>query len=141
VRQPHPSIRLLVAVALLVVAAAACGSSSASKARPTTTARLGILAPTTGQIVTGTTTLLRMEVLGGQVVKVSSPPDHPLPGNKGHIHVFLDSKLVSMSYGTTQPLTGLAPGSHSILAEFVATDHKPFANDVAASVTFTVKAA
>jgi hypothetical protein len=135
------SLRSLVAVALLV-AAAACGSSSgSSKTRPTTTARLAILAPTTGQVVAGSTTMLRMQVLGGEVVKVQSPPDHPLPGNKGHIHVFLDSKLVSMAYGTTQQLTGLTPGSHSILAEFVATDHKPFANDVAVSVTFVVKAA
>jgi hypothetical protein len=133
--------RRLVAVVVLAVAATACGGSGGGSAsRPTSNARLAIVAPTTGEVVHGSSTVLRMQVIGGKVVSTSSRPGHPLGGNLGHIHVFLDGKLLSMSYGTTQPVTGLQPGSHSILAEFVATDHNPFANDIAASVSFTVQA-
>jgi hypothetical protein len=45
-----------------------------------------------------------------------------------------------MAYGETQPLHGLRAGAHSLQAEFVATDHQPFANRVVAAVLFNVKA-
>jgi hypothetical protein len=43
-----------------------------------------------------------------------------------------------MTYGLEQVLHGLAPGEHWVRAEFVATDHLPFRNEVSDSVTFTV---
>jgi hypothetical protein len=45
-----------------------------------------------------------------------------------------------MAYGTTQDLHGLAPGTHSLLVEFVAIDHAPFRNRPQASVLFNVAA-
>ncbi len=46
-----------------------------------------------------------------------------------------------MLYGTTQTVTGLTPGLHTIAAEFVAANHIPFANpqNVKKFVVITVK--
>ncbi len=43
-----------------------------------------------------------------------------------------------MAYELRAPLRGLTPGEHWVRAEFVATDHLPFRNDVSDTVTFTV---
>ena len=58
--------------------------------------------------------------------------------NEGHIHVSLDGRLLSLYSGLEQSMTGLAPGSHVVQAEFVAADHGPFRNRVIAAVPFTV---
>jgi hypothetical protein len=119
------------------VTAGACAPKTAPAAkRPATTARLEITQPTPNQ-TTGPTTTLTLNLIGAKVV----PPTvtgGPLRGDEGHIHVTLDGKLVSMTYGTTQDLDNLAPGPHSLQAEFVATDHAPFANRVVAAVAFQV---
>jgi hypothetical protein len=126
--------RLLLPIVLATVLVSGACSPKSTK-RPTTQARLQILQPTPGQ-VTGADIVLRLRLIGARVVK---PAVGRLRGDEGHIHVSLDGKLVSMTYGTTQPLDGLTPGSHSIRAEFVATDHLPFANRVIAVVLFTVQ--
>ncbi|MFN2607856.1 MAG: hypothetical protein ABR511_08160 [Acidimicrobiales bacterium] len=118
-----------------VALAAACSSGSASAARPTTTARLQITSPTPNQ-VTGPDLSLELNLIGAKVVPAASGPLRP---DEGHIHVSVDGKLVSMTYGTTQDLHGLTPGSHSVQAEFVATDHAPFRNRVVAAVLFQVQ--
>ena len=116
-----------------------CGGSKAKNSlttnRPTTAARLQIVQPTANQ-VTGPNTDLVMNLIGARVVQ---PAQGTLRGDEGHIHVSLDNKLVSMTYGTTQDLHGLTPGPHSLRAEFVATDHQPFSNRVIAAVLFTVR--
>ena len=38
-----------------------------------------------------------------------------------------------------EPLPTLSPGVHTVEAEFVASDHLPFANRVVAAVTFSVR--
>jgi hypothetical protein len=103
--------------------------------RPHTDAQLEILSPTPNE-VTGPDVALRFQVLNATV----SPPDLlKVVPNEGHIHVSLDGKLVQMSYGLTTQIAGLAPGQHTLQAEFVANDHLPFANPVIAIVIFTVK--
>lgn len=124
-------VRTLFALALFVP-----GCSSHSHARPATRAQLVILSPAPGA-VTGTSVQLQLRLTGATVVP-SGVAKGPLRGDQGHIHVSVDDKLVSMAYGTTQTLDNLTPGSHSLRAEFVATDHQPFANRVAAAVLFTV---
>ncbi|GAC1316222.1 MAG: hypothetical protein NVSMB12_12760 [Acidimicrobiales bacterium] len=116
---------------------AACGRSSggAGSSRPTTPARIQIVQPGPND-VSGANVHLVVDLIGAQVVAANAGPIRP---DEGHIHVSLDGQLVSMAYGTTQDLPNTSPGPHSIQAEFVATDHQPFANRVVASVLFTVK--
>lgn len=134
-RSVGPACALLVALALVT---GACGGKGSSKAaRPTTSARLQIVAPTPNA-VTGPDVTIQLELTGGEIVQTSTGPLRP---DQGHIHVSVDGKLISMAYGTTQDLHGLAPGPHTMSAEYVATDHAPFANRVVAAVLFQVQPA
>jgi len=130
------TLPVLLAVAVTLTG---CGGSktktSPTTNRPTTAARLQIVQPTANQ-VTGPNTDLVMNLIGARVVQ---PSKGTLRGDEGHIHVSLDGQLVSMTYGTSQPLTNLKPGTHTLQAEFVAVDHIPFKNRVIAAVIFSVQ--
>ena len=71
---------------------------------------------------------------GAQVVPFTSLRLVP---DEGHIHLFLDGALVSMTTGLTADVSA-APGSHVLEAEFVAVDHGPFDPRVRASTPFSV---
>jgi hypothetical protein len=124
------------------LAFAGCGSSApttktTSADRPTTAARLRIVRPVANE-QTGADVAVELELTGGRVVPQTTGP---LRGDEGHIHVSVDGKVVSMSFSnTTEQLHGLAPGPHTLQAEFVAADHVPFRNRVTAAVIFEVKA-
>lgn len=124
------------AAVLLLPACGGGGGSTKPAARPSTTARLQIVAPTPNE-VTGPDVKLVLNLISAHVVPAATGKPR---GDEGHIHVSLDGQLVSMAYGTTQDLHALKPGFHSVQAEFVAIDHQPFANRVVAAVLFTVKA-
>ncbi|HUQ62524.1 MAG TPA: hypothetical protein VM121_02070 [Acidimicrobiales bacterium] len=125
-------------LAVLVVAGCGGGSSEGGGGAPrlSTPARLQILAPTPNE-TTGPNVTVKLDLIGAKVVPQTTGPLRP---DEGHIHVSLDGQLVSMAYGTEQELPNLAPGKHSLQAEFVATDHAPFANKVVAGVLFDVGA-
>lgn len=134
---------LLTLVLAIAMAAAGCGggddggsSSETAEERPTTTARIQITAPTPNQ-VTGPDVTVKIELLGGRVVERTTGELTP---DEGHVHVTVDGKLVSMAYETEQVIEGLAPGPHSVAAEFVAVDHAPFTNRPKAAVLFEVAA-
>ena len=133
---------VLLAGSLLVgVLSAACApdsstSSTGTTTRPTTPAKLAIVSPEPGA-TTGSTILLRLRLTGATVVAPSQVTG--IDPTEGHIHVSVDGKLVSMAYGLTQPVRDLSPGQHTVLASFVASDHRPFANAVVATVVFVVR--
>jgi hypothetical protein len=114
-------------------------SPTPSGARPSSSATLTVERPTSDEVVTGTQLEVVMTLTGGRIVDSSSTTLTP---DTGHIHLSLDGRLASMTYGLVQilDLRGLAPGAHSISAEFVAADHGPFDPRVETSVRFTTEA-
>jgi hypothetical protein len=135
-------VRRVVALAIglmLFAATAACSDdSSGDSSRPKSDARIQIVEPTPSATTSPDITV-KFNVIGGTVL----PPEQvtgALRGDQGHIHVRIDGKTVEMSYGSELPLTKLAPGPHTVQAEFVAVDHQPFSNRPVAAVVFEVKA-
>jgi hypothetical protein len=120
---------------LTCLLAVAC--SGGSNNRPTTPATLQIVAPA-ANAVTGPDVALRVILRKARIIAPTRIGGAVKPG-EGHIHVAVDGQVIAMLSGTTQPLTGLAPGTHTAQAEFVAADHLPFSNRVVAAVTFTVR--
>jgi hypothetical protein len=119
---------------------AACGSSAATKradSRPSTAATLQILDPAPNA-QTARTIVVHF-LLDGARLDPPAQTGGALRPDQGHIHLSVDGNLVAMPYGLSEPVPGLAPGPHTIEAEFVASDHLSFANRVVAAVTFTVK--
>ena len=115
-------------------------SATPAGARPASTATLSIQRPAAGEDVQGTQVEAVMELTGGRVVDAATTTLTP---DTGHIHLSLDGKLVSMTYGVVQlvDLTGLPSGSHTLRAEYVAADHGPFDPRVDATVRFTTAGA
>jgi hypothetical protein len=134
--------RIATILAAVAVLAAGCGGGGSSGSSPTPTARpsspakLAIVKPTNGEVVHGTSTKVVVSLQGARIVKPTTT--HIVP-TKGHVHVLLDGKIVSMNYGLTETLGGLTPGNHVLQVEFVASDHLPFDPRVIAAVTFQVK--
>ena len=131
-----PRLRFAVicaALASAVVTTGALGACSSGGGRPEATARLQILAPTAGQVA-GQDVDLRLRLIGGRLVALTTKA---VRANEGHVHVFVDDKLVSMTKGLDQDLR-MTPGTHGVRAEFVAADHAPFKHPVVAAVIFRV---
>jgi hypothetical protein len=105
-------------------------------ARPSTAARVEIVSPTPGQVFRGDPATVHVVLLlvGGRVVPTTSLRLVP---DEGHIHLFLDGTLVSMTAALTADLVA-APGTHQLSAEFVAVDHLSFDPRVTASTAFSV---
>src|SRR5215213_6409837 len=139
-RRSRPfGVALLVTVGLAAVlgACSSASSSSSTSARPTTPARLRILAPAPGAVV-GPRPTLRLELTGARLA-TAAVSGADLLTDEGFVHVYVDNKLVSVLYGLTQKLPMLDAGTHSLRVEFVAADHAPFANQVVAATQFKVK--
>ena len=137
-------------LALIVAAAfvlSACGSSddggsgatgatAPSTDRPSSTARLSIVAPKVGEVVHGSSVDLREKLRGARIVPATTTNIVP---DEGHLHVLLDDTLISMTQGTEQTIRNVTLGPHRIQVEFVASDHAPFDPRVVAVVAFEVK--
>jgi hypothetical protein len=106
-----------------------------ARVRPSATARVEILSPRPGELFRGdpASVTVQLRLVGGRVVATSAKVEP----NVGHVHVYLDGKLVSMAPGVLERLD-VKPGTHELRAEFVAGDHGPFNPPVQASVSFRV---
>ena len=137
--------RLALTVATTFVLAA-CGSSddggsgtgatAPTSDRPSSTAKLSIVAPKVGEVVHGSSVDLRVKLQGARLVPATTTNIVP---DEGHLHVLLDETLISMTEGTEQTIRDVTPGPHRIQVEFVASDHAPFDPRVVSVVTFEVK--
>jgi hypothetical protein len=106
--------------------------------RPGTTARLEYVSPTSGQVFHGdpATIPVDLRLTGGRLVPFTTTNLAANP-NAGHIHILVDGRLVSMTVGLKTTVQ-VVPGTHLLVAEFVAVDHGPFRPPVTASVGFDV---
>ena len=103
--------------------------------RPSSPAKLTIEEPRQGQTVKQARPELVLNLDGAKVVNQTTTR---VQGDQGHIHLFLDGKLVAMNYGLRQRLPQLPPGQHVVQVEFVAADHAPFDPRVLTQSAFQV---
>jgi hypothetical protein len=136
-----------VAVVLAALALAACSgdgdngqaatatTAAVAADRPSSPAKLTIEAPSQGQTVKQARPELVLNLKSGKVVNQTTTR---VQGDEGHIHLYVDGKLVTMNYGLRQRLPQLPPGQHVVQAEFVAADHAPFDPRVLTQAAFQV---
>jgi hypothetical protein len=124
---------------VIAVLSAACAGSSkqAGSARPSSPAKITISEPKPGQAVSGKTFTVKIELNGGTIVKKTTT--NITPTTEGHVHLSVDGKILTMTYGPTQRLDTPKRGRHLLQVEFVAKDHGPFNPRVLASVPFEVR--
>lgn len=94
-----------------------------------------MVSPVPGETITARTLHVKLQLMGATITPETST--HLTP-DRGHIHLILDGRVVSMAYGVEQDVQ-VTPGDHLLQAEFVATDHFPFNPRVVTSATFAVK--
>ena len=132
---------VLVAIVLTPVLAACSGSSAASSptpaARPSSPAKLTIVSPKNGQVIHGSDVPIRVRLQGAKIVPATTADIVP---DEGHLHVYIDDRLVSMNFGLTDDVSNVAPGLHVLKVEFVASDHLPFDPRVIVQEAFEVRA-
>jgi hypothetical protein len=130
------SAALAVTCLVLIFVLPSIVQPSPASVRPSSTAHIQILTPRPGQTYQGNPARvpIRLALTGAHIVTFTSTNLRP---DEGHIHLFIDGRLVSMTYGLTQNVW-VAPGQHTLLAAFVAVDHAPFNPPVQTSVRFSV---
>jgi len=139
----------MAATVLVAILTTACGGASGSTTppttgsppnpatRPSTPATLAILQPKNGEVFTGApaTIHVKVKLTGARIVRPTST--HIVP-TQGHLHVYLDGRIVSMNFGVNATVGNVNAGVHRLVVEFVASDHFPFNPDVRQTVTFDV---
>ena len=130
----------LLVVAALVLAGCSGGAASAGSttpaARPSSPAKLSILSPANGEVIKGSVVHVRLKLENAKIVPATTT--HITP-TTGHVHLFLDDRIISMNYQLDNTIANVKPGSHVLRVEFVASDHLPFDPRVFTQVTFEVK--
>jgi hypothetical protein len=116
-------------------AAAPTSTAAVAAERPSSPAKLTIEEPRQGETVKQARPELVLNLDGAKVVNQTTTR---VQGDQGHIHLYLDGKLVAMNYGLRQRLPQLPPGQHVVQVEFVAADHAPFDPRVLTQSAFQV---
>jgi hypothetical protein len=138
-RVPRPAAFALIGLVPVILVGAVVVPSLVwprpSGPRPASSAAIAFAEPSPGQTVEGDVLDVRIDLDGGRIVEGATTNVTP---DTGHVHLFLDGEIVSMTYGLQQEvaLEGLAPGVHRLQAEFVAADHAPFDPRVLTATTF-----
>lgn len=78
---------------------------------------------------------VRLDLRGAEIVDKTTTR---IRGDQGHVHLYVDGKLVTMNYGLRERLPQLTPGQHVVQVEFVAADHAPFEPRVLTQAAFEV---
>jgi len=130
---------LAVACVVLIFVLPPILNPTPASTRPRSAATLRILSPTPGQTFHGSggnpvRIPVQLRLTGGKIVPFTS---QNLTPDEGHIHIYVDGRLVSMTYGLNARVW-VAPGTHKLIAEYVAVDHGPFDPRVQATVGFRV---
>ncbi len=123
---------------LFLLSLSACAESDVPVAdeRPRSSASIAIGEPDAGELVTGKTFEVGIKLDGGKIVDQVS---RDLTPTEGHVHVLIDGKIQSQTFGLNDKLAvPKKRGTHLLTAEFVAKDHGPFNPRVLASVPFEV---
>jgi len=107
-----------------------------SGTRPTSTATVTLVSPRQGDTVDGPDVIVETRLTGGRILKRASTNLQP---DTGHIHVFLDGKVVELLAGARYRLADVPPGQHTIKVEFVAADHGSFDPPVFQVARITVR--
>jgi len=130
-------LRRLFRAAPLIATVAETGApaTTAVAERPSSPAKLTIMAPRNGQTVTQERPEVRLQLRGAEIVDQTTTR---IRGDQGHVHLFVDGKLVTMNYGLRERLPQLTPGQHVVQVEFVAADHIPFDPRVLTQAAFKV---
>jgi hypothetical protein len=116
-------------------AGAGDGSPTTPTSRPSSPAKLTIVSPRNGQVVKGATVHVRLRLKGARIVR---PTTQHITPTTGHVHVYLDDKIISMNYGLSDTIQSVSPGTHVLRVEFVASDHLPFDPRVVSNAVFRV---
>jgi hypothetical protein len=128
----------ITSVVLLIVALALGAGSLALGGSPQGRSSLSgvglgvtITSPKEGTVVpAGSRIRLKVELDGGRLTRETNSSDP----NSGHLHVFVDEKLVSMPT-TDTPTVKLKPGEHVIAVEFVDAGHLSYSPSVVDDVS------
>ena len=145
-RRTHLRVAAVAAVLAALALAACSGDGDNGQAatattaavaadRPSSPAKLTIETPRQGQTVKQARPEVVLALDGGKIVNQTTTR---VQGDEGHIHLYVDGKLVTMNYGLRQRLPQLPPGQHVVQAEFVAADHAPFDPRVLTQAAFQV---
>ncbi|MGH2709374.1 MAG: hypothetical protein ACRDJF_12425 [Actinomycetota bacterium] len=135
------STALAAAALAIALMGTACGANRdtadtpPASRRPASTAKLQVLEPAPGAVLSGSTTLVKLQLQGAKLVPQTTKRIKP---DEGHIHLSLDGLVVSMTSGLEQEIP-ITKGTHLLQAEFVAGDHFPFNPKVVTNTTFTVQ--
>ncbi|HEX3607808.1 MAG TPA: hypothetical protein VH134_17940 [Candidatus Dormibacteraeota bacterium] len=145
--RPARTLLVLAALVASVVGCAGCGSTPPATSSPTPTAtpsgprpaspaQISITSPVNGSTVTGTMIHVVVDLKNATVVQATSSNIKP---TEGHVHLYIDGNLQYMAYTLSQDFP-VHPGTYTIKAEFVASDHFPFSPRVYSQpIVFTVK--
>lgn len=145
--------RLPIAIAAMLVLGACGGGGgdgggatpttlpSPAAERPSSTAKLTLVEPSSGAVLGPEDVRVRLELIGAQLTKEVS---RNLSPDEGHIHLRLDGETITLLGDLDENLADIlggpvATGPHLLEAEFVAADHGPFDPRIIVSVPFTVE--